>query len=136
MSRSTWEPKYVMDASALLAYANNEKSTYDLRTLFDDSIVTTYNLTEAVSKAVLSTDVDEQIAWGFISAFVKEHYVLDDEISFEAVKLARITKPVGLSLGDRYCIALGKILNLPIYTADKSWKTLEKRLGVIIELIR
>jgi PIN domain nuclease of toxin-antitoxin system len=42
------QPKYVMDASALLAFANNEPYNCNLKTLFDDSIVTTFNLTEAV----------------------------------------------------------------------------------------
>lgn len=131
-----YEPKYVMDASAILAYANKEKYTVDLAKLFNDAIITTYNLTEAVSKAVISTTVDEQIAWDFMSNFITEHYPLDDAIGFEAVKLAILTKPIGLSLGDRYCIALGKILGLPVYTADRSWKTIEADLGVQIELIR
>jgi PIN domain nuclease of toxin-antitoxin system len=34
------------------------------------------------------------------------------------------TRALGLSLGDRACLALGVALKAPIYTADQSWKDL------------
>lgn len=128
--------KCVMDASALLAFANQEPYLPELPELFTVAIVTSYNLAEAVSKIVISTGADEEMSWEFISNFVEEHYPVDDELSLAAVKLARCTKPLGLSLGDRYCIALGQLLNLPVYTADKAWKALENELNVEIVLIR
>lgn len=42
--------------------------------------------------------------------------------------MTKLTKPLGLSLGDCYCIALGKVLNIPIYTADRAWKQLEDNI--------
>jgi PIN domain nuclease of toxin-antitoxin system len=44
------------------------------------------------------------------------------------------TRSLGLSLGDRACLALGIALKAPVYTADKSWKNL--KLGVRIHIIR
>jgi PIN domain nuclease of toxin-antitoxin system len=44
------------------------------------------------------------------------------------------TRPLGLSLGDRACLALGLALKAPIYTADRSWNKL--RLGGRIHVIR
>ena len=32
------------------------------------------------------------------------------------------TRPLGLSLGDRACLALGISLGVSIYTADRDWK--------------
>ena len=125
-----------MDASALLAFTNNEPYNCDLKSLFNDSVITTYNLTEAVNKMIISTDADEDLAWEFIGNFVENHYCLDDILSYEVIRMTKITKPLGLSLGDRYCIALGKILDLPIYTADKIWKTLETELSITVRLIR
>ena len=37
------------------------------------------------------------------------------------------TRALGLSLGDRACLALGLALKAPVYTADKSWKKLKVR---------
>jgi len=44
------------------------------------------------------------------------------------------SRPLGLSLGDRACLALGLALKAPVYTADKSWKKL--KVGARIHVIR
>src|SRR5580692_607845 len=44
--------------------------------------------------------------------------------------LAPQTRLLGLSLGDRACLALGVALKVPVFTADKSWKKL--RVGARI----
>jgi PIN domain nuclease of toxin-antitoxin system len=41
---------------------------------------------------------------------------------------------LGLSLGDRACLALALELNAPVYTADRAWKNLN--LGIRIHVIR
>ena len=44
------------------------------------------------------------------------------------------TDPLGLSLGDRACLALAQARGLPTLTADRAWR--ELRIGVDIEVIR
>ena len=51
-----------------------------------------------------------------------------------AASFDEVTKQHGLSLGDRACLALAKLRNLPVLTADTIWKELD--LGVKIKLIR
>ena len=48
--------------------------------------------------------------------------------------MINLTKKIGLSLGDRACITLAKLKELPVLTADKIWDTLD--LNIKIELIR
>lgn len=43
---------------------------------------------------------------------------------------------IGLSLGDRICLALAKTRGLPALTADKAWKSLAGELGIKVELVR
>ena len=74
--------------------------------------------------------------WDELSSFIPNHYTIDDELTLEVVKMAQWAHKYGLSLGDRYCLALGAKLDLPIYTADKIWKSVEKHLDVKIYLIR
>jgi PIN domain nuclease of toxin-antitoxin system len=44
------------------------------------------------------------------------------------------TKALGLSLGDRACLALARRERLPILTADRSWAKLD--LGIPIKVMR
>jgi hypothetical protein len=41
------------------------------------------------------------------------------------MSLVAQTRPLGLSLGDRACLAIGLALKAPAYTADKSWKNVK-----------
>lgn len=50
--------------------------------------------------------------------------------------LASGTKQLGLSLGDRACLATAMAHQLPVLTADRVWKELEGALNLQIELIR
>lgn len=51
-----------------------------------------------------------------------------------AGELQRGTRELGLSLGDRACLALGIARSETVFTADQAWQRL--RLGVAIEVIR
>jgi PIN domain nuclease of toxin-antitoxin system len=52
----------------------------------------------------------------------------------EAAGLIVLTKPAGLSLGDRACLALATTLDLPVVTADRAWSRVG--LSLQISLIR
>ena len=59
---------------------------------------------------------------------------LTKEDALLIAQLRRLTKTFGLSLGDRACLALGKRLRLPIFTADRTCASLN--LAVQVQLIR
>jgi PIN domain nuclease of toxin-antitoxin system len=48
----------------------------------------------------------------------------DEEQSLKAAELRPLTKHLGLSLGDRCCLALAIQEDLPAVTADKNWASL------------
>jgi PIN domain nuclease of toxin-antitoxin system len=48
--------------------------------------------------------------------------------------LVPYTRALGLSPGDRACLALGLVLKAPVYTTDRSWKNLS--IGVRIHVIQ
>lgn len=56
------------------------------------------------------------------------------DLAYQAAELRGPTKKLGLSLGDRACLALGRRMGLPVLTGDRAW--LELDLGVAIEFVR
>jgi ribonuclease VapC len=58
----------------------------------------------------------------------------DRELAIGAAALLLPSRPSGLSLGDRACLALARLRNLPAVTADRAWARLD--LGIRIEVVR
>ena len=60
----------------------------------------------------------------------------DAPLAWEAGRLRAATAEAGLSLGDRFCLALAKRDGLPAWTADKVWKTIAGTANTKVVLIR
>ncbi len=124
----------VLDASALLALLHNEKGADIVEeAIFNKAVISSVNWTEVIQKAIarnISIDnLDNELAavgLSFLSFDMQQAYI--------AGSLWQQTKELGLSLGDRACLALTQHLDLPVLTADKIWQQLD--IGVSIQLIR
>jgi PIN domain nuclease of toxin-antitoxin system len=93
----------------------------------------TVNLAEVQGKLV-SLGLAPVDAWEATLSPIREATAFTIEHAEAAGNLITKTRPLGLSLGDRACLALAMLLRAPVYTADKSWKKL--KLGIPIHLIR
>ncbi len=58
----------------------------------------------------------------------------DEQQEEIAAGLRPVTRTLGLSLGDRCCLALGIVEALPVMTTDRGWSELQ--LGIKIHVIR
>jgi PIN domain nuclease of toxin-antitoxin system len=126
--------RIVLDASAILAVINRERGSDTLTAeLLAHAAASTVNLAEVQTKLVSRGWTSEQ-AWEDATSPLREVLSFDEGQARIAGDLATQTHQLGLSLGDRACLALGTALKLPIYTAEKSWKKL--KLGVSIHIIR
>ena len=123
----------VLDASALLALFHGELGCEHVEAALEGALVSTVNWAEVVQKSV---------ARGVAIAGMREELlgtgvllkVFTEQQAETAGKLWIDTKRLGLSLGDRACLALALEKSLPILTADPAWKTL--RLDIDIQVIR
>jgi PIN domain nuclease of toxin-antitoxin system len=126
--------RIVLDASVLLAVLNREPGADKLTPqLLNVATSSTVNLAEVQSKLV-NRGLSPQEAWEATLSPIREATAFTAEHATTAGNLIVETRALGLSLGDRACLALGLALNAPIYTADKSWKSL--KLGLRIHVIR
>jgi ribonuclease VapC len=126
--------RIVLDASALLAILNQEPGAEKLTPeLLSAATISAVNLAEAHSKLV-SRGLRPADAWEAALSPMSEAVPFTAEHARLAGDLVTKTRALGLSLGDRACLALGLALNAPVYTADRSWNKL--RVGVRIHIIR
>lgn len=126
--------RIVLDASALLAVLNREPGADKLTPhLLNTATSSTVNLAEVQGKLV-NRGLNPQEAWEAAISPIREAMAFTPEHAMTAGGLITETRAFGLSLGDRACLALGLALGAPVYTADKSWKSL--RLGLRIHVIR
>lgn len=124
----------VLDASALLTLLNQEPGADKLTPdILDGAVSSTVNLAEVQSKLV-QRGMPPDAAWRATRNAVNESVVFTLDHAKTAGSLIAQTRPLGLSLGDRACLALALSLNAPVYTADRSWKNL--KLGIRIQVIR
>lgn len=123
----------VLDASALLAYLQDEPGGEPVRAVLPRAVMSTVNWTEVIGKAredgVDTRGLREDLE--SLGLAFEPFSAVQAEI---AGRLKERTRRYGLSLGDRACLALGSDRGVPIYTADRAWK--ELHLGVEVETIR
>ena len=126
--------RVVLDATALLAALNGERGADRLTLeLLSTAVTSTVNLAEVQSKLV-ARGLSPDSAWATALVPVEEAIPFTSEQAKAAGSMVAETRALGLSLGDRACLALGLALRAPVYTADRSWKNL--KLGVQIHVIR
>lgn len=122
----------VLDASALLALLNQEPGEERVRSVLAESIVSAVNCAEVYSK--LSDWKVEFAGFDDLISVVPTVVNFDVGLARRAGELSAVTRHLGLSLGDRACLALAERDGLPAMTADRSWAQLD--IGIAVELIR
>ena len=125
--------KSVIDSSAILAVLFGEPGRETVVNRLDDYVISAANLAEVITKLVESGYSDDQ-AERTIDAFLPNVVPLNASIAIETGKLRRSTRRLGLSLGDRCCLATAKENQATAVTADRKWANLD--IGCEIEIIR
>jgi PIN domain nuclease of toxin-antitoxin system len=123
----------VLDSSAILAVVFNEPGGDIVLPLLKGGFLSTVNLAEVHTLLVLR-GVDADFAWRRVMAFGCEVSFFDDLQARLAGELVAQTRPYGLSLGDRACLALAIHRKATVYTTDAAWKKLN--LPIAVEVIR
>jgi ribonuclease VapC len=126
--------KCVLDASAILAIVLQEPGWAELTAPgFPEAIASVVNVAEAQASLV-RLGAPPREAWESALSTVDLAYPFDEEQGRLSGTLVDQARPLGLSLGDRACLALGISMKMPVYTADRVWKKL--RLPVPVHLFR
>lgn len=124
---------YVVDASAVLAFVNNEPGSEAVESVLDNAIISTVNLAEVGAKLVdkgMTVEEARQVRTS-LGLQVRD---FDESLAEESVRLRSVTKSGGLSLGDRACLALAVLEKAEVLTTDRIWAELD--IDCDIQVIR
>lgn len=134
----------VVDASAVLAYLYGERGEDEAAAWMDrGAAISTANAQEVIAK-LLDRDVragrgvDQALADAVrdFDGLVLEVINLTMEDAVAAAAMVPLQRSDNLSAGDRYCLALGKRLGLPVVHAEQRWQPLAADLGLELFLVR
>lgn len=123
----------VIDSSAVLALLQGEPGEAESASLVSDGVISAVNASEVVAKLQDLSVPEDSIREALsllslrVAPFTAEH-------AYAAGLLRAQTKGLGLSLGDRACLALARSEGLDVLTADRAWTSLD--VGVTVRLLR
>ena len=115
----------VFDASAVLAALLQEPGGEQAQALIEEGggVIGSVNYAEVMGK-LFERGVplaEARSAWSGLPLGIEP---LTEAQALAAAWLRPQTRALGLSLGDRCCLALGRTLDAPIVTADRAWRGL------------
>jgi PIN domain nuclease of toxin-antitoxin system len=125
--------KIVVDSSAVLAALHKEPGGETVLARLDQAVISSVNFAEVVSK-LSRTGADITQVLSDLQDLIPDIRPFDAEAALVVGLLDSRTKALGLSLGDRACLALAQSLGVPVLTADQVWLQLD--LGLEIVMIR
>ncbi len=125
--------EFVLDASAILALLQGEKGHEKVAVVAGVAKVSAVNLAEVGARLINKGQSLAQ-ARTTLDRIGFDVVPFDQEQAFETARLRPLTRSLGLSLSDRACLALARLLRLPAMTTDRAWADLH--LGVQITVIR
>jgi len=125
----------VLDASALLALLQDEPSANKVAGVIASAQICVVNYTEVVSHFI-RLGMPEREVDAMLDPLPMTIVPADKMLGQLAGRLRAVTAEAGLSLGDRFCLALAVRNDLPAWTADKAWRTVADAAKANVVVIR
>jgi ribonuclease VapC len=123
----------VLDASALLALLQSEPGHEIVASALTEAVISSINLSEVIAKFADAGRLEQEIRV-YLTPLGLNIVPFSSELAYATGMLRPLTRSLGLSFGDRACIALAQSLQQPILTSDRAWTSLN--LSVPVQLIR
>lgn len=125
--------EYVLDASAVLTLLHREPGHAQVAAVLGTSAISAVNLSEVAAK-LADRGLPIEAIQADLLALGLEVVAFDAALAFRAAALRRVTRRLGLSLGDRACLATAEARGAVAVTADRSWSRLS--VGTKVQVVR
>jgi ribonuclease VapC len=121
----------VLDATALCAVLFKEPGHEAVLPYLGDAYLSTVNLAEVLTKALDKKKAFDK-SQALITGFPIQVVPFDGPQAVFAAAIREETRALGLSLGDRACLALGMMQQMPVVTSDGDWSLAGIDVKVIV----
>jgi ribonuclease VapC len=123
----------VLDSSAILALLQNEPGANIVASQLGNAMISAVNMAEVMSKLSDEQFNEEQLS-AILGDLKLDVIPFDPSQAMSSGMLRSKTRHMGLSLGDRACLALAILKTATVLTTDRVWANLD--IGLKIEVIR
>ncbi|WP_420606293.1 type II toxin-antitoxin system VapC family toxin [Novosphingopyxis sp.] len=126
---------FVLDASGLIAMLKQERGGQKVAGSIAFARIGAVNYAEVMSHFIRAGMPGREVD-AMLDPLPMQIVDADKSLGQMAGRLRAITAAAGLSLGDRFCLALARREGLPAWTADTAWKTIAESARVDVVLLR
>ena len=128
---------HVLDSSALLAVSKGETGADYVMDLMEtaDCVISSVNIAEVATK-MLEFGLPPHELKRSVGQFTVDVIDFNHEQALKCAELRSLTKDAGLSLGDRACLGLAKLMDGVAVTSDRPWMDVAEAVGVKVLMIR
>ena len=126
---------FVLDASAVLCLLKGESGADRVIEALPRSMISAVNLSEVYAKLADAGGSEERIAQAVGVLHLKVE-PFDGQQAKIAGMLRPATKALGLSFGDRACLAMARINTATALTTDRVWAELPNIIAISVQLLR
>ena len=125
---------HVLDSSALLAVSKGERGAEFVIDLINskDCVISSVNLAEVATR-LLDMGLPAQELSRALAQFGVDVIDFNQAQALACAALRPLTKSAGLSLGDRACLALAKLMEGVAVTADQAWQ--DVRISAVVKVL-
>lgn len=121
----------ILDASATIAALSNEKGAEKVKPLLPLSVMSSVNISEVAKYLIETNNKTKSQAEDIIDKTIQNIIPFTKSQAMLSAELIKVTKPFGISLADRACLALAMETGYPVYTADRLWEKLNLDLDIV-----
>ena len=123
----------VFDSSVVIAILKQEPGFSTAESSISDALISTVNISE-VATYLARNSVPNDTIQEVLASFPIQVIPFEESLAIQTGCLYPSCEHLGLSLGDRACLALAISRKLPVLTADTVWSKLD--LGIPIQVLR
>lgn len=122
----------ILDASALITLLSEENGHEIVASVLPKSIMSSVNIAEVAKYLIEKRGLTKEEVANIIQSLVETIIPFDTSLALISADIIRHTRSLGLSLGDRACLALAIHTRYTVYSADKIWSQLDVGCKIVI----